>query len=176
MHFERVRFIAPELNGRVGERIQVRYIPHDLRQIEIFHGDTWLCTAYPQGQLTAEQRSAVLGAVTRTPPSWAGGSAGRAAVPARSWPRSPRPARGGHHVVSITPARSAGAARATAGTMTGIASCSRLGRTDLLGLHRDFDYWNPPRAGQPRAPASEVEPAATGKDKDRVEDEDGGRP
>lgn len=32
----------------------------------------------------------------------------------------------------------------------------RLGRTDLLGLHRDFDYWNPPRKGQPATPALEV--------------------
>jgi putative transposase len=55
VHFERVRFI-----GLVGERVQVRYTPHDLRQIEIFRGDTWLCTAYPQDQLTAEQRAAVL--------------------------------------------------------------------------------------------------------------------
>jgi hypothetical protein len=60
VHFERVRFIAPELNGLVGDRVQVRYTPHDLRRIEIFRGDQWLCSAYPQDELTPEQRSAVL--------------------------------------------------------------------------------------------------------------------
>jgi len=48
IHFDGLRFIAPELNGRVGEKVQVRYTPHDLRQIEVFRGDEWLATAYPQ--------------------------------------------------------------------------------------------------------------------------------
>jgi putative transposase len=60
VHFEGLRFIAGELNGLVGEKVQVRYTPHDLRQIEIFRGDEWLATAYPQGTLSAEQRDAVL--------------------------------------------------------------------------------------------------------------------
>jgi putative transposase len=60
VHFEGLRFIAGELNGLVGEKVQVRYTPHDLRQIEIFRGDEWLATAYPQGALTAEQREEVL--------------------------------------------------------------------------------------------------------------------
>jgi putative transposase len=60
VHFGGHIFIAGELNGRVGERVQIRYTPHDLRQIEVFRGDTWLCTAYPQGALSDEQRDAVL--------------------------------------------------------------------------------------------------------------------
>ena len=43
----------------------------------------------------------------------------------------------------------------------------RLGRTDLLGLHRDFDYWNPPRDGRPAAAKA---PAATDDETD-VDDE-----
>jgi hypothetical protein len=49
----------------------------------------------------------------------------------------------------------------------------RLGRTDLLGLHRDFDYWNPPREGQPGTPTVEVEQKATSEDEDEDEDEEG---
>lgn len=60
IHFGGVRFLAAELNGRVGQRVQVRYSPHDLRQIEVFLADEWLVTAYPQETLTAEQRAAVL--------------------------------------------------------------------------------------------------------------------
>jgi putative transposase len=40
VHFGGHIFIAGELNGRVGERVQIRYTPHDLRQIEVFRGDT----------------------------------------------------------------------------------------------------------------------------------------
>ena len=167
MHFERVRFIAPELNGLVGERIQVRYIPHDLRQIEIFRGDT--CCAPPTrrtDQLTAEQRSAVL---ERRHADAA--ELGRRQPPC---PRAagPDPAPGpGEDTTVITTEQDRQVRRERRRDDDG-RELRRLGRTDLLGLHRDFDYWNPPREGQPRAPASEVEPAATGKDKDRVEDED----
>jgi putative transposase len=60
VHFERLRFIVPELNGLVGEKVQVRETPHDLRQIEIFRGDEWLSTAYPPGTLSTEQREVVM--------------------------------------------------------------------------------------------------------------------
>ena len=170
VHFERVRFIAPELNGLVGERIQVRYIPHDLRQIEIFRGDTWLCTAYPQDQLTAEQRSAVLER-RHADAAELGRRQRRASRRARAQ-LAPITAPGpGEDTTVITTEQDRQERRERRRDDDG-RELRRLGRTDLLGLHRDFDYWNPPREGQPRAPASEVEPAATGKDKDRVEDED----
>lgn len=41
----------------------------------------------------------------------------------------------------------------------------RLGRTDLLGLHRDFDYWNPPRDPQPATAAHETGPAVVADDR-----------
>ena len=37
-------------------------MPHDLRSIEVFTDDGWLCTAYPQDQLTREESDAVIGA------------------------------------------------------------------------------------------------------------------
>jgi putative transposase len=60
IHFGGVRFIAPELNGRVGQTVEVRAMPHDLRRIEVFVGGRWLASAYPQATLSAEQRAEVL--------------------------------------------------------------------------------------------------------------------
>jgi Mu transposase, C-terminal len=53
IHFGGVAFISPELNGRVGQHVQVRAMPHDLRRIEVFVGGRWLTTAYPQATLSA---------------------------------------------------------------------------------------------------------------------------
>ena len=60
IHFENATFIAPELARIGGTTIEVRYMPHDLRSIEVFTGDGWLCTAYPQDQLTREESEAVI--------------------------------------------------------------------------------------------------------------------
>jgi putative transposase len=60
VRFGGLHFIAPELNGRVGQVVEVRWMPHDLRTIEVFYADQWLCTARPQGVLTAEERDQVL--------------------------------------------------------------------------------------------------------------------
>jgi putative transposase len=63
IHFANSEFVAPEVvrlgRGRV---VEVRYMPHDLRSIEVFTEDGWLCTAYPQDRLTAEQSEAVIAA------------------------------------------------------------------------------------------------------------------
>ena len=53
-------YVAAELNGLVGEVVEVRYRPHDLRSIEVFRGDEHLCTARPQGTLNQEERAVVL--------------------------------------------------------------------------------------------------------------------
>ena len=61
IHFKNAIFIAPEVTklGR-GKTVEVRYMPHDLRSIEVFTEDGWLCTAYPQDELTREQSDAVV--------------------------------------------------------------------------------------------------------------------
>jgi putative transposase len=59
IHFRRLVYVAPELNGRVGQRVIVHYMPHDTRQIELRLGDGWV-TAKPQGLLTAAERDQVL--------------------------------------------------------------------------------------------------------------------
>ena len=61
IHFKNAIFIAPEVTklGR-GKTVEVRYMPHDLRSIEAFTEDGWLCTAYPQDELTREQSDAVV--------------------------------------------------------------------------------------------------------------------
>jgi len=48
-------YIAPELHGRGGQQVEVRYMPHDDRQIDVYLNGAHLCTAFPQGQLSAEQ-------------------------------------------------------------------------------------------------------------------------
>jgi putative transposase len=60
IRFQGLNFIAPELHGRVGQRVEVRYMPHDLRKIEVFLDGSWLTTARPQGQLSPEERDQVL--------------------------------------------------------------------------------------------------------------------
>jgi len=60
VRFGGLHFIAAELNGPVGQVVDVRWMPHDLRTIEVFYAGQWLCTARPQGQLTAEERDQVL--------------------------------------------------------------------------------------------------------------------
>ncbi len=60
IHFEADVFIAPEIVKRGGETVQVRYMPHDLRSIEVFTESGWLCTAYPQDRLTRAQADAVI--------------------------------------------------------------------------------------------------------------------
>lgn len=51
VRFNSLSYVAPELHGRGGERVQVRYMPHDARWIEVYLDDVHLCTAFPQGQL-----------------------------------------------------------------------------------------------------------------------------
>lgn len=144
IHFDRVRFIAPELNGLVGERVQVRYLPHDLRSIEVFRGDEWLATAYPQDELTDEQRAAVLDRRRAD-----------AAELARAQRRASRRARTrlapitvpgqveDATVVTAEQARADRRGRSRRGGGYDDGELRRLARTDMLGLHDDFAYWNP---------------------------------
>jgi putative transposase len=60
IHFGGEIFIAPELARVGGCTVQVRYTPHDLRAIEIFTDNGWLCTAHPQDVLSREQAEAVV--------------------------------------------------------------------------------------------------------------------
>ena len=55
IHFNNLRYLAPQLQGRVGQRMNVRYMPHDDRSVEVYLDGVHLCTAYPQGQLSEEQ-------------------------------------------------------------------------------------------------------------------------
>lgn len=60
VHFAGHIYVAAALNGLVGERVEVRYMPHDPRQIEVYRQGRWLTTACPQAQLSAAERDAVL--------------------------------------------------------------------------------------------------------------------
>jgi putative transposase len=148
VHFEGLRFIAGELNGLVGEKVQVRHTPHDLRQIEIFRGDEWLATAYPPGMLNAEQREAVL--------------ARRRADAAELARRQRRASRRTRVVLApitepgevvetttITAEQARDEQRAGRGGAGRDDELRRLAMTNLLGLKTDFAYWNPELATEP---------------------------
>jgi putative transposase len=60
IRFNNLAYIAPELHGRGGQRVQIRYMPHDDRSIEVYLGGTHLCTTYPAQRLTPEQTQAFL--------------------------------------------------------------------------------------------------------------------
>jgi putative transposase len=64
VHFDNVDYVAPQLNGKVGLKVRVRYLP-GLRPEELFlevfnKRGKWLCTAYPAKRLTAAQRGGLL--------------------------------------------------------------------------------------------------------------------
>jgi putative transposase len=48
-------YVAPELQGRRGQQVQVRFMPHDDRSVEVYLDGAHLCTAFPQGQLSPDQ-------------------------------------------------------------------------------------------------------------------------
>jgi putative transposase len=130
IHFGGIAFIAAELNGRVGQSVEVRAMPHDLRRIEVFVGGRWLATAYPQATLSAEQRELVLRRRQAD-----------AVELARRQRRASRLAR-----VRLAPLAGSGTTEETTVIVAGAGRTElqrghddvlrRLARTDLLGLER----------------------------------------
>ena len=59
------RYTAVELHELVGEDVQIAFAPHDQRSIDVYWQGSWVCTAYPQETLTAEQQREVIDARRR---------------------------------------------------------------------------------------------------------------
>jgi putative transposase len=53
-------YFADELSGMRGEEVEVAYMPHDRRWIEVFHEGKWLATARPSVEFDAQTRARVL--------------------------------------------------------------------------------------------------------------------
>jgi putative transposase len=53
-------YVAPELQGRGGQHVEIRFMPHDDRSVEVYLHGEFLCTAYPRDRLTAEQTAEFL--------------------------------------------------------------------------------------------------------------------
>ena len=53
-------YFAVELSGLGGERVQVAFMPHDLRSIDVYYQDRFLATAIDQADLTDVQKRAAL--------------------------------------------------------------------------------------------------------------------
>jgi putative transposase len=60
IHHDRDVYFADELWGMVGEEVEVAYMPHDRRWIEVFHDGKWLATARPSVELDAATRGRAL--------------------------------------------------------------------------------------------------------------------
>jgi putative transposase len=60
IRFQGEAYIAPELHEIEGRTVQIRYMPHDKRTIEVFTESGHFCTARPQGELQGPDRVAVL--------------------------------------------------------------------------------------------------------------------
>ncbi|MFE3455776.1 Mu transposase C-terminal domain-containing protein [Nonomuraea sp. NPDC059194] len=58
IRFNGLAYIAPELQGRGGQRVEIRYMPHDDRFVEVNLDGRHLCTAHPAERLTPEQTEA----------------------------------------------------------------------------------------------------------------------
>lgn len=58
IHLNGHAYVASEIHGRVGQVVQIRYMSHDDRSVEVYLGGKHLCTALPTGTLTAEQTDA----------------------------------------------------------------------------------------------------------------------
>lgn len=60
IRFDTIEFIAPELVGKVGRNLEIRYLPHDRSFIEVFDGPEHVCTALPRHALTADLQQHIL--------------------------------------------------------------------------------------------------------------------
>lgn len=62
IHFQSLIFTAPELQGLVGEEVEVAYETSDLREIDVYREGEFLCMARPRETLSADERLAFLAA------------------------------------------------------------------------------------------------------------------
>lgn len=53
-------YFAPEISGLGGELVQLAFMPHDLRTVDVYYQDRFLATAIDQAELTSEQKNAAL--------------------------------------------------------------------------------------------------------------------
>lgn len=60
IHHAKQRFLAPELTSMVGEEVEIYFMPHDGRLVEVFCDGKHLCTALPQDQLSEDQLNDLL--------------------------------------------------------------------------------------------------------------------
>jgi putative transposase len=58
IHFNGLTYLAPEISGRVGQTVEIRYMPHDERSIEVYLAGAHLATAFPSNALSADQLDA----------------------------------------------------------------------------------------------------------------------
>jgi len=53
-------YISAELHELVGETVEIAFVPHDDRSIEVYWRGAWSCTALPQETLSKAQQIAVI--------------------------------------------------------------------------------------------------------------------
>ena len=60
VHHGGLPYIAVELTELVGETVELAFAPHDQRCVEVYWRGAWLCTAIPQGALSAAQQAQIM--------------------------------------------------------------------------------------------------------------------
>lgn len=60
IHFARQMFVCAELTSLVGEEVEIRYMPHDTRSVDVYRNGEFVATAYPQAQLSASDRARLI--------------------------------------------------------------------------------------------------------------------
>jgi putative transposase len=59
IHFAGLTYFASELHGLVGESVEVGYVPHDRRKIDVYRSGEFLATCQPQELVSEHEREAL---------------------------------------------------------------------------------------------------------------------
>ncbi len=59
IHFASVTYWSPSLHGIVGETVEIDYVPHDRRKIDVYRAHEFLCTCVPTDAITDQDRQAL---------------------------------------------------------------------------------------------------------------------
>jgi putative transposase len=60
IRFRNIDYVSADLNGHVGRRVEIRFLPHDDTYLEVFAGGKHVGTVFAAGRLSAEQRAELL--------------------------------------------------------------------------------------------------------------------
>lgn len=60
VHHDGLAYVSVALTELVGESVELCFAPHDQRSVEVYWRGAWLCTAHPQGTLSAAEQQQIM--------------------------------------------------------------------------------------------------------------------